>query len=84
MKPNMMDPRDREALALRLARAALELADLRGVLRTAAVERYEGAGTTLAKTEAPALEALSLGADDVQRALWSLAERLDRDLGSKV
>lgn len=81
---NMMSPTDREALAVRLAKAAIELSDLRAVLASAAVKPYEGAGTTLVRVESAAMVTLDLDTEVVQRALWSLAERLDRDLASKV
>lgn len=79
-----MDPKAREALAMRVAQAALDLAAVRCDLERLGGAPYEGAGTSLWQTETDALNVLALDADAVQMALLNIAQRLDRDLASKV
>lgn len=75
----MKDPVYRAAFARRLARLAVDMAAVRAELSAAAHEDYD-AGRSLCDFERVALDTLSLEADGVQRALATLAGRLDRDL----
>lgn len=79
-----MDPRVRESLAMRLAGLASDLALIRREVEHVQAKPYDGAGSTLLASETAALNALALGADDVQQALMDLAQRLDRDLAAKI
>lgn len=80
---DMKDPMVREAVALRLAKLAQEFVSVRAELNDAAHVPYD-CGRTLATLERSASESLDLYADEVQRALITLASRLDRDLASKL
>jgi hypothetical protein len=80
---DMMDPMARESLAMRIARLTLELGAVRDELGRAGVRPFD-AGRSLVDLEPRAFEVIDLDADGVQRALFAIAERLDRDLAAKV